>query len=64
MPKNMKGGMDSPRGIYSYKDNPMKGARQVSKQCGPGMNPDQRKANKLLQQAHAKEDSLRGKSGM
>lgn len=61
----MKGGsMNSPKGVYSYKGNPMKQAKQVSSQMGPGSNSDQAKANKLLQQAHAKEESLRGKSGM
>ncbi len=56
--------MDSPRGVYSSKGNPMKPARQVPRQFGPGGNPDQAKANRLLQQAHAQNESLRGKAGM
>jgi len=56
--------MNSPVGVYSYKSNPMKGARQVAPMCGPGMNADQAKANKLLQRAYKEQDSLRGKSGM
>lgn len=65
MPEKPKGKkMDSPVGLYSYKDNPLSQARQVKPMCGPGGNPDQQKANKLLQQAQMKDDSLRGKSGM
>ena len=56
--------MDNGKGLYSYKDNPMKMANQVSPMCGPGGNADQAKANRLLQKAHAEKDSLRGKSGM
>jgi hypothetical protein len=56
--------MNSVKGMCSYKDNPMKQARQTSSVCGPGMNADQKKANKLLQKAHAQQESLRGKSGM
>jgi hypothetical protein len=56
--------MDSPVGMCSYKDNPMKAAARVTPECGPGMNADQRKANKLLKQAQSQKDSLRGKSGM
>jgi len=55
--------MDSPRGMYSYKDNPLAPAKRVKPMCGPGGNPDQRKANELLQRAQMKDDSLRGKSG-
>jgi len=57
-------GMDSPKGMCSYKSNPMKAAARVRPECGPGMNPDQRKANRLLQEAQKKVDSLRGQSGM
>jgi hypothetical protein len=57
-------GASAVRGVYSYKSNPMKQPRQVKPMCGPGGNSDQQKANRLLQQAQAKEDSLRGKSGM
>lgn len=63
MPKNSKG-MNSPVGMYSYKNNPMKAARNVPSQFGPGGNADQMKANKLLQKAHAQNESLRGKAGM
>lgn len=56
--------MNSGKGVCSYKDNPMKAARQVKPECGPGMNPDQKKANKLLQKAQKEKDSLRGMSGM
>jgi len=56
--------MDSPRGMYSYNGNPLPMAKQVKPECGPGANPDQKKANKLLQEAMRKDESLRGKSGM
>ena len=56
--------MDSGKGLCSYSSNPMKQASQVKPMCGPGSNPDQAKANRLLQKAHAEKDSLRGKSGM
>lgn len=56
--------MDSPVGIYSYKKNPMAPAKSVPVHVGPGGNPDQIKANKLLQKAQKSCDSLRGKSGM
>jgi len=56
--------MTSGVGMCSYKSNPMPSASRVSRQCGPGMNADQQKANKLLQQAHKQKDSLRGLSGM
>jgi len=55
--------MDSGKGIYSYSDNPMKQPSRTSSMCGPGSNPDQQKANRLLQKAHAEKESLRGKSG-
>jgi len=63
----MSGGgkfMDNAKGMCSTKDNPMKQPSRTSAECGPGMNADQRKANKLLQQAQKKQDSLRGLSGM
>lgn len=56
--------MDSGVGLCSYKTNPMKAAKQVAPECGPGMNADQKKANRLLQEAQRKVDSLRGMSGM
>jgi hypothetical protein len=63
---NKSGGkfMDNGVGMCSYKSNPMGPASQVKPMCGPGGNPDQQKANRLLQKAHMEEDSLRGKSGM
>ena len=65
MPENPKGKkMDNPVGVYSYKDNPLPQAKRVAPMCGPGGNPDQRKANELLKRAQMKDDSLRGKSGM
>lgn len=56
--------MNNGVGLCSYKKNPMKQAAQVKPECGPGMNADQRKANKLLQKAQKQQDSLRGMSGM
>ncbi len=56
--------MDNGKGMCSTKDNPMKKASQVAPMCGPGMNADQSKANKLLKKAQAQQDSLRGMSGM
>lgn len=62
--KNGKSMMNSGKGMCSYPKNPMAMPSQVSPMCGPGSNPDQQKANKLLQKAFKEEDSLRGKSGM
>ena len=64
--KGMGGGkfMDNAKGMCSYKDNPMSPANENKPRCGPGMNSDQNKADRLLQQAQSKVDSLRGKSGM
>lgn len=56
--------MNNAKGVYSYKTNPMKAATRVKPECGPGMNPDQRHANKLLQKAQKQQDSYRGMSGM
>lgn len=56
--------MNNGKGMCSTKDNPMKKASQVKPECGPGMNADQKKANKLLQKAQSQQDSLRGMSGM
>lgn len=56
--------MDNGKGMCSYKDNPMKAANETAPMCGPGMNADQKKANKLLQKAQKEVDSLRGMSGM
>ena len=58
------GSMTSAKGVYSSKSNPVKAPKQVKAMCGPGGNADQQKANRLLQKAQMKEDSLRGKSGM
>jgi len=59
-----KGSMDSGKGMCSYDKNPMSAASRVAPKCGPGMNPDQKKANMLLQKAQKQQDSLRGMSGM
>lgn len=56
--------MNNGKGMCAYKDNPMPKSSQVKPECGPGMNADQRKANKLLQKAQKQQDSLRGISGM
>lgn len=56
--------MNNGKGVCSYKDNPMPKARETAPVCGPGMNADQQKANRLLQKAQKQQDSLRGKSGM
>lgn len=56
--------MDNGKGLCSYSKNPMKAANRVAPECGPGMNPDQKKANGLLQKAQKQVDSLRGMSGM
>jgi len=56
--------MDNGVGLCSYKDNPLPAPRQTSSEAGPGMNPDQQKANKLLHEAYREEDSLRGKGVM
>ena len=63
----MSGGgkfMDNGRGMCSTKDNPMKQPSRVKPECGPGVNADQKKANRLLQKAQVQQDSLRGMSGM
>lgn len=64
MPMDKKSSMSSPKGVYSYSKNPMSQPKRTSAMAGPGSNSDQQKANRLLQQAQQKEDSLRGKSGM
>ena len=56
--------MDNGVGMCSYKKSPMSAASRVAPECGPGMNKDQQKANKLLQKAQKQQDSLRGMSGM
>lgn len=66
--ESMKGGgggkfMDNGKGMCAYKDNPMVAARETKPMCGPGMNADQQKANRLLQKAQSEVDSLRGAAG-
>ncbi len=56
--------MNNAKGMCSTKDNPMKAARETAPMCGPGMNADQKKANKLLQKAQKQQDSLRGQGVM
>lgn len=60
----MAKGMNTPVGMYSSKTNPLPKASEVASKFGPGMNADQSKANRLLQEAHQERSSLRGKSGM
>jgi hypothetical protein len=59
-----KGSMTSGKGLCSYKSNPMSQPSRTSSKCGPGMNADQKKADKLMQKAHSQKESLRGQSGM
>lgn len=54
------GSMSGVRGMCSYDKNPLPQPKKVSSSFGPGKNPDQMKANKLLQQAHKQDESLRG----
>ena len=56
--------MNNGVGLCSTKSNPMVQPLRTKAECGPGMNADQKKANKNLQEAQRKVDSLRGKSGM
>lgn len=56
--------MDNAKGMCAYKDNPMVQPSRTAQKCGPGWNPDQKKADVLLQKAHKDWDSLRGKNGM
>jgi hypothetical protein len=62
--KGKTGSMNSPKGLCSHSSNPLAQPSRTSSQCGPGMNPDQKRANSLLKQAYAEKESLRGKSGM
>ena len=55
--------MTSGKGMCSYPDGTMKAASRTSSECGPGLNPDQKKANKLLKGAFNTKESLRGNSG-
>jgi len=56
--------MTSPKGMCSHKSNPMSQPSRISSECGPGGNPDQKRANKLLKSAHKEKEALRGESGM
>ena len=56
--------MNSGKGLYSSKSNPLPAARRTEPMAGPGSNPDQQKVNKMMKKAEAERDSLRGKSGM
>lgn len=62
MPKDMSKAVSKPmvRGVYSSKKNPMAQPARTKSEFGPGMNPDQQKANRLLQQAQRKDESQRG----
>jgi len=64
MKKQYGKSMDSAKGLCSHKDNPLRQPSRVEPMCGPGSNPDQKKANMLLKQCLSKDESLRGKSGM
>jgi hypothetical protein len=55
--------MTSGKGMCSYKDGTMSAANRTSSECGPGLNPDQSHANKLLKKAFQTKESLRGNSG-
>jgi len=55
--------MNSAKGMCAYDKNPLPPAKRTSRECGPGSNADQKKANSNLQKAHAQWDSLRGMSG-
>ena len=59
-PKGSKGMMTSGKGMCSYDKNPMSQPSRTPVGVGPGMNPDQQKVNKLLQQSQKKDESLRG----
>jgi len=57
--------MSNPKGLYSSKGNPCPAPKEVKNpSVGPNSNPDAAKVNRLLKQAYAEVDSLRGKSGM
>lgn len=57
MDKKVKGGQV--KGVYSSKKNPMDMPAMTNTRMGPGSNPDQKKANDLLQKQQ-KQESLRG----
>lgn len=56
--------MDNGKGMCSYKDGTMSNANRTKMECGPGLNHDQKKANKQLQTQYRQRESLRGMSGM
>lgn len=64
--KGKEGGrfMDNGVGLCSYKDNPLPQPRQVRSEAGPGMNPDQKKVNRLIKEAYRERESLRGEGVM
>ena len=51
------------KGMYSKKGNPLQGdkAKMTSVRVGPGMNPDQKKVQSMLQKEHMGRESIRGK---
>ena len=59
-PSGKKGMMTSGVGMCSYSKNPLQQPSRTPVGVGPGMNPDQQKVNKLLQQSQKKDESLRG----
>lgn len=56
--------LNTGKGMYSTKSNPMPQPKRVSSMAGPGSNPDQKKVNSMMQKAYSEKESLRGKSGM
>ena len=56
--EKVKGGQV--KGVYSSKKNPMDMPAMTKERFGPGSNPDQKKANELLQKQLKKNESLRG----
>jgi len=48
------------KGMYSSKKNPVPQPSRDSQRVGPGSNPDQMKANKLLDKCYKQKESLRG----
>jgi hypothetical protein len=55
--------MTSGKGMASYPDGTMSKANRTSSECGPGSNPDMKKANGLLKKAFNSKESLRGQTG-
>lgn len=63
MPMGKGYGINAVKGMYSSKPKEHD-ARRVTSNYGPGSNPDQMKADKLLKMAHKKDESLRGRGIM